>query len=461
MRIAEQPRAPASAEHEHADTQAAEREHADAQAAEREAALDELRVGGISLPESARIAIGSLMVNKLRTLLTALGVIIGVAAVVALLAIGRGSQDAITASITANGANLLTVRPGATNSGGVGGQVGSGQTLTNRDAAALADPANVPDALYVSPEFQSFAQIVAGSQNTNARVTGALPAYMPLHNISVAEGEFISDDHNTSAASVVVLGANVAATLFPDGPAVGQALRLNRQSFKVIGVLASQGGTGFGSMDDGVIVPLSTAQRKLFGGRAIGSGGSPLVSNIVIQARDKDSIDAALSEITATIRDQHGLPADGTGDDFSVLNQQDILNTVAQTAQVLTLFLSAIAAISLVVGGIGIMNIMLVSVRERTREIGLRKALGARERDILTQFLIEALSLSALGGLLGLLLGMLIAWLVNLSGQIRATVSIDSVVLAIGFAMMVGLFFGIEPARRAAKLDPIEALRYD
>jgi putative ABC transport system permease protein len=237
-------------------------------------------------------------------------------------------------------------------------------------------------------------------------------------------------------------------------------VRINRQSFQVIGILKSQGGTGFGSLDDSAMVPLSTAQRKLFGGRAI-SGGAALVSSIVVQAKDQASVDSALSEVTAILRDRHQLPNDGSSDDFSVLNQQDILNTVAQTAQVLTLFLGAIAAISLIVGGIGIMNIMLVSVRERTREIGLRKAIGAREQDILIQFLIEALSLSLVGGLIGLLIGILIAQAVNLSGMIKATVSIESVVLAVGFAMLIGLFFGIEPARRAARLDPIDALRYD
>jgi putative ABC transport system permease protein len=397
----------------------------------------------------------------MRTLLTALGVIIGVAAVVALMAIGRGSQDAITSSITANGANLLTIRGGAATQGGVRGQVGDSQTLTIEDAKALENPQNVPSATLVSPEYNGNGQFVAGSQNQSVRITGATSAYLPLHNLSIAEGDFISDDQVSSVASVVVLGSNVALSLFPNGDGLGQVVRINRQSFQVIGILKSQGGTGFGSLDDSAMVPLSTAQRKLFGGRAIGGGGAALVSSIVVQAKDQASVDSALSEVNAILRDRHQLPSDGSSDDFSVLNQQDILNTVAQTAQVLTLFLGAIAAISLIVGGIGIMNIMLVSVRERTREIGLRKAIGAREQDILIQFLIEALSLSLVGGLIGLLIGILIAQLVNLSGMIKATVSIESVVLAVGFAMLIGLFFGIEPARRAARLDPIDALRYD
>jgi putative ABC transport system permease protein len=422
--------------------------------------IAELQAGGISLAETLDIALRSLAANKLRTLLTALGVIIGVAAVVALMAIGRGSQESITSAITANGANLLTVRPGASNAGGVGGQVGSSQTLTTDDAKALADPQNVPDASLISPEYNSFGQLVAGSQNTNARITGAQPDYLGMHNLTLAEGDFITDDQVSSNANVAVLGANVAATLFPDGDALGQSLRVNRQSFKVVGVLASQGGGGFGSQDDGVIVPLSTAQRRLFGGRAI-SGGATLVSNIVVQAKDQDSVSKALDEITQTLRDRHNLPSNGSADDFSVINQQDILDSVIQTTQTLTLFLGAIAAISLIVGGIGIMNIMLVSVRERTREIGLRKAIGAREGDILTQFLIEALIISLLGALIGLALGILIALTVNLSGQIKAAPSFSAAALAVGFALAVGLFFGIAPARSAARLDPIDALRYD
>ena len=425
-----------------------------------ESAVAELQAGGISLSETLGIALKSLTANKLRTLLTALGIIIGVAAVVALMAIGKGSTASITSTITANGANLLTVRSGASSSSGVRGQVGSSQTLTADDAKALADTENVPDASLVSPEYSSFGQLVAGSQNTNAQVTGAEPAYLQVHNVSLAEGEFISDDELSSMSNVAVLGANVATTLFPDGDALGQSIRISGTGFRVVGVLASKGGSGFGSTDDGVIVPLSTAQRRLFGGRAI-SGGATLVSSIAVQAKDADSVSAALGEIQQTLRDRHGLPASGDGDDFSVINQQDILNSVASTTQTLTLFLGAIAAISLIVGGIGIMNIMLVSVRERTREIGLRKAIGAREGDILTQFMLEALTISLLGALIGLGLGVLIAFGVNLSGKLTAAPSVSAGLMAVGFAMAIGLFFGIAPARSAARLDPIEALRYD
>jgi putative ABC transport system permease protein len=419
-----------------------------------------LQVGGISLMETLEIALKSLTANKLRTLLTALGIIIGVAAVVALMAIGNGSQATITANITANGANLLTVRSGAPNTGGVRGAVGGGQTLTTKDADALADPQNVPDATLVSPEFNGNGQLVAGSYNTNANIIGVKPAYFTVHNITLGEGDFITDDNVTGMANLAVLGANVAGTLFPGDDALGQSLRINGQSFKVAGVLAAKGGTGFGSTDDAVMVPLSTAQRKLFGGRAI-RGGAALLSSIAVQAKDSDSVTAALDEVTQTLRTQHSLPSSGTEDDFSVINQQDILNSVASTTQTLTLFLGAIAAISLIVGGIGILNIRLVSVRERTREIGLRKALGAREGDILTQFMIEALTISLIGALIGLTLGILIAVIVSLTGLIKAVPSVSAAVLAVGFAMAIGLFFGIAPARSAARLDPIDALRYD
>ncbi|KPV50316.1 hypothetical protein SE17_27650, partial [Kouleothrix aurantiaca] len=362
----------------------------------------------MSFSETLSIALRSLTANKLRTLLTALGIIIGVAAVVALMAIGQGSQASITSTITANGANLLTVRSGASNAGGVRGGIGSSQTLTTEDAAALADPNNVPDASLISPEYNGNGQLVAGSQNTNAQIIGATPAYLAVHNASVASGDFFTSDDVSSMANVAVLGPNVAATLFPDSDALGQSVRINSQRFRVVGILASKGGTGFGSTDDGVIVPLGTAQRKLFGGRAV-NGGSTLVSGIAVQAKDANSVEAALGEIQQTLRTRHNLPENGDGDDFSVINQQDILNSVVSTTQTLTLFLGAIAAISLVVGGIGIMNIMLVSVRERTREIGLRKALGARESDILTQFMLEALTISLVGALLGLALGILIA----------------------------------------------------
>jgi putative ABC transport system permease protein len=426
-------------------------------ASDLDAQIDELLAGGIGWSETLRFALATLRGNPVRTLLTALGVLIGVAAVVALLAIGRGSQQSITSRITANGANLVTVRSGSSNSGGVRGAVGGSATLTLADATALADQSRAPDIAAVSPEYGSFAQLVAGDTNANAHVTGATPAYATVHNTTVASGSFITAEQQQSVAKVVVLGSSIATELFPNGDPVGQQVRIAGTPFTVVGVLKSTGGTGFGSADDGVFVPLSTAQRVLFGARAI--GGSWTVNTIAVQASSATTVDAAVSEIEAVLREQHKLPSDGSKDDFSAINQQTILETVTQTTQMLTLFLAAIAAISLVVGGIGIMNIMLVSVRERTKEIGLRKALGAREGDILLQFLFEALALSGAGGLLGLLLGSSIALIVNATGAMTAVLSWDVALLAFGFALAVGLFFGIAPARSAARLDPIVALR--
>jgi putative ABC transport system permease protein len=417
--------------------------------------VDIMEIGGISPLETIRIALDTLLANPLRTVLTALGVIIGVASVVALLAIGRGTQQTITDRITANGANLLTIRAAGATGGG-------NATLTIDDATALSDSANVPSALAVSPESSSVASLVAGSQNKTTIVLGVTSVYLSMHNNKLASGSFIDD--SVANSNVVVLGSKSATDLFPEQDPLGQQVRIRGLSFRVIGVLESKGASATGFDDDAVLVPLEVAQRKLFGGRVVASGGKAAVASIVVQARDEKGIDTLTSEIQAVLRQRHDLPTVlGTSDtdDFRIINQQDLINTLTETSRTMTLYLSAIAAISLIVGGIGIMNIMLVSVRERTREIGLRKAVGARERDILAQFIVEALALSTTGGLIGLLIGGAIAFVVNATGTSRALVSIESVALAVGFAMAVGLFFGIEPARRAARLDPIEALRYE
>ena len=415
---------------------------------------------GISLSESVRIALGNMMVNKLRSILTGLGVIIGVAAVVALLALGRGAQDRITASITANGANLLTVLPGSLDTGGFNQSGSRTRSLTIDDSKALADRARVPAAVRVSPEFSNFGSIAAASSNTSSMIIGATAIYLPIHNSTMAQGEFINDNYVNNAAHVAVLGAMVAGKLFQGDTAIGKTIKINGQRFKVIGVMAEKGRDAFGLVDNSVIVPLTTAQRYLFGQRA-STSGRPLVSEIIVQARDQASIQAAINQITSTLRQRHRLEEATKSNDFTIDNQQELINTIGESQRTITLYMGAIAAISLVVGGIGIMNIMLVSVRERTREIGLRKAIGARERDILIQFLIEALTMSTSGGIIGVLLGVLIAVVANESGQSRASVTPESVILAVGFAVAIGLFFGIEPARRAARLDPIESLRYE
>jgi putative ABC transport system permease protein len=418
----------------------------------QEAEEDDLETGGISLAQSIGLAWSTLMANMVRTVLTALGVIIGVASVVALLAIGDGSQVQITNQITSNGANLLTIRA-------AGAAGGGSATLTMDDVAAIQDPANVPDAVAVSAEGQGIASVVAGSISKNTIVIGATPVFQILHNYAMQFGSFITSDQAKS--NLVVLGGTAATNLFPGGSdPTGQTIRVKGINFTVIGVLQTKG-TSVSSFDDsGVIIPLAVGQQKVFGGRVQSANNSSAVATIVVQAKNKDSITATQNEVAALLRSRHNLPTNGSADDFTIANQQDQITTLTSTTRTLTIFLALIAAISLVVGGIGIMNIMLVSVRERTREIGLRKAIGARQRDILTQFMIEALMLSTTGGVIGLLIGVSIALIANATGTL-AVVSPNSVVLAVGFAMTVGLFFGIEPARRAAKLDPIEALRYE
>ena len=413
----------------------------------------------IRLGETLRIALKALLGNKVRSFLTALGVIIGVAAVVVLLALGRGAQEQITERLTANGANILTVVPGSLGRGGFSSG-GSNQKLTMEDAKALSDTSKVPSVSLVSPEASNFGTIAVGSRNSSGRVLGVTPDYATVHNQSVSSGEFITQGHVQSASSVAVIGARVVSSLFNGADPIGQYIRINGQRVKVVGVLASKGGDPFMSVDDSVLVPISTAQQKLFGAEVTPSG-QLAISSITVQARDQDSVDKAQQEVSGVLRARHKLPSSGSADDFTINNQKDLIDTLVSSQRTLTLYLGAIASISLIVGGIGIMNIMLMSVRERTREIGLRKAIGARERDILTQFLIEALMLSTSGGLIGVLIGIAIALVVNQTGQGRAVLSVDSMLLSVGVSTAIGLFFGIEPARRAAQLDPIVALRYE
>ena len=409
--------------------------------------------------ESVKIALSSLRANKLRTILTMLGIIIGVASVVALMAIGNGAQVAITSQISSIGSNLLTVFPGQQRRG-PGPAASQSQGLTLADAEALVKPGALPGAVTVAPIYQNGAQVVAGANNTQSSVVGVTPSYFSVRNLTVTRGQIFTESQVDGMRAVAVLGGNVAEDLFGLATPVGKTIRIKGQTFQVIGVLEKKGGSGFGSVDDQLFVPLSVAQLKLFGARAADTS-SPRISSVSIQVADAAQIDAVSAAIGAIMRKQHRLKADGSGDDFSVFNQADVLSSLNQITSVLTAFLGAIAGISLLVGGIGVMNIMLVSVTERTKEIGLRKAVGARRRDILQQFLTEALMVSLLGGIIGLLLGMLISFGVSLTGLITPVVTPSAVLLALGFSMAVGLFFGIYPARRAARLRPIEALRYD
>jgi putative ABC transport system permease protein len=387
-----------------------------------------------------------------------LGVIIGVASVVALLSIGNGASDAITASVAATGTNVLTVLPGSPDSRGPGSS-GAAQTLTLADAEAIGR-LNLP-ILGPAPQFGGSLQVVAPAADVGATVTGIVPAYLEINNLSLRAGGFIDESHVRGANHVAVLGSSLAGELFGSGEAVGQYVRIGAQRFRVIGVLNEEGSSGFGSsVDDQVFVPLPVAQQQLFGARTP-DGNGWLVSTIGVAVPASADIPGVQAQIQQLLRERHDLAADGSEDDFDVLDQASLLSTLNTVTDLLTVFLGAVAAISLLVGGIGIMNIMLVSVTERTREIGLRKAVGARGQDILLQFVVEALVLSTFGGLLGLLLGSAIPLTITLLGLLNAPVTASTVLIAVGFSMAVGLFFGIYPARRAARLNPIQALRHE
>ncbi len=411
--------------------------------------------------ESVRLSFRALGANKLRAMLTMLGIIIGVGAVIALLSVGQGAGAAITEQVQGIGSNLVFVFPGQASNSGVRGGFGSASTLTLADANALADRACCPAVAAVAPQYTRNAQITGGGTNTNTSVNGTTPSYLFIRNWRAASGRFIEQRDLESVARVAVLGKATAKTLFGAQDPVGQTIKINRIPFRVIGVMQEKGGTSFfgGNQDDIVLVPITTALQRLFGTTAQTAQGAPRVSAVLVSAASEKQMDVAMAQITQVLRQRHKIVYQQ--DDFTVLSQKDILGALNQITDILTIFLASIAAISLLVGGIGIMNIMLVSVTERTREIGIRKAVGARRRDILAQFLIEAITLSVTGGAIGILLGGGIGALVNMTGLIKTVVAPSSVALAVGFSVAVGLFFGLYPAARAAGLHPIDALRYE
>ncbi len=413
----------------------------------------------MTIIESIRIALRSLAANKLRAALTMLGIIIGVAAVIALMGIGRGAQQAINSQINSMGTNLIFVSPGSTSQAGVRTNQGSAQTLTYDDAVALSTE-GLSAVAAVAPEVRSGGQAVYQGNNVNTQIVGVTPEYETVRNFKVQSGEFINPANVTARSTVAVIGAGIMNNLFNGEDPVGQTLRINNVGFKVIGVLESKGGSGFGNQDDQILVPLTTVAARLQRGNFRGSN---LVNQISVQAAGDNQMAAAIQQISEVLRERHKIRFE---DDFTVRSQEDLLATANQITGVFTLFLGGVAGISLLVGGIGIMNIMLVSVTERTREIGIRKAIGATRGNILAQFLTEATVLSVMGGLIGVLLGMGIARAIStLSAggtfQLNSVVSLDSVLLATLFAMAIGLFFGIYPAYRAASLHPIDALRYE
>lgn len=407
--------------------------------------------------ESVKIALQSIASNKLRAGLTMLGIIIGAGAVIALVAAGAGAQAQVTERFESLGSNLLVISPGRVFVRGVSMGVASAQSLTNDDVEAITRLANSISA--IAPEYSTGAQVVYGNKNTQTTVLGVTPEYLTVRNWQIARGRFIETLDLKSQAKVVVLGASVVEDLFGETTLIdplGKTIKINRQNYQVIGIMASKGTAGgFQNLDDQVFIPLSTAQIK-FGG-----AGNRSLQAINVQVVSADKMDLAQAELTAILRASHGLVS-GQADDFVIQNQAQIVAMVQETSQTFTVLLGSIAAISLVVGGIGIMNIMLVSVTERTREIGIRKAVGAKRSDILAQFLVEAVVLSLTGGLIGVLAGYGAARVVTpLLGGTRALVTPESVAMSLSVSIAVGLFFGIYPASRAAALHPIEALRYE
>jgi len=399
-------------------------------------------------------AMQSLTVNKLRSGLTIIGIVIGVAAVIAIVSIGRGAQNTITGSIQGIGTNLLFVFSGGSEN------VRNPKPLTLGDAQAIADPFQAPSVAGVAPILRGTAELTAGGNSTTTSLEGVTPEYGPVRNMKVTEGSFISQENILGRASVVLLGTQVADDLFGRTEGlVGETVRIEGQPFRVIGMLESKGGSGFNNEDNRVLIPLTTAQTRL-----LRRPNRDQVDLIIAQAVSAEAVPNANDEIAQILRSRHRTAIGA--DDFTILTQEDFLSTAETITGVLTIFLGGIAAISLLVGGIGIMNIMLVSVTERTREIGLRKALGARRIDILVQFLAESSLLSLFGGLIGVGLGAVIASIVERIAAANGTpitpaIGIDTILMATLFSTAVGLFFGLYPANRAAGLEPVEALRYE
>jgi putative ABC transport system permease protein len=408
--------------------------------------------GGASLLQSAGSALEALTSNKLRSLLTTLGIIIGVGAVIVMISISQGASAAAQSRLGNLGPNVLTIIPGAQRSAGVNLGAGSLRTLTQGDADAIAS--QVSNVSGVSPVINVRGQVIFQNQNYQTTVQGVYPAYQQIDAWTMAEGSFFSDSDESSSTMVVVVGQTVVQNLFtPLGvDPVGQTIRISGQPFTVVGVLATKGASGVGNADDVIYVPFSTATRRL--------SSQSFVSQIAVQASSANAVNQVQADIQSLLEQRHNIPSGGT-DDFSIRNNNQILQTAQSVATTLTFLLVGVAAVSLVVGGIGIMNIMLVSVTERTREIGIRMAVGARRRDILSQFLIEAIFLSGVGGLIGIGIGIGAAIEVSHLGNLPVGISVFSVLLAFGVSALVGVLFGLYPAWRASRLDPITALRVD
>ncbi|RPI01366.1 MAG: FtsX-like permease family protein [Ignavibacteriae bacterium] len=395
----------------------------------------------------------ALLSNKARTSLTILGIVIGIASVIAMVSIGAGAQNTIESSIQSIGSNLITVMPGAQNGPGlqVSSGRGSAKTLTEADAEAILE--KVPNVKAVSPELSGRYQVTAKGTNTNTSVIGVIDSYASVRNLEVDEGTFITSQHLRNYSKVAVIGPTVRDDLFGEGAsAVGKTIRLKNVQFTIIGVTKPKGGNAFSSSDNSIFIPLQSAQRFL--------SGDTYVSTIGVQAADSKSMTQVQNDLTVVLLDRHKI-SDPQSADFSTLNQADILATASSVTDTFTILLGSVAGISLIVGGIGIMNMMLTTVTERTREIGLRKAIGAKAKDINLQFLAEAVTLTFAGGIIGVAFGWLASFGVSYFGILQTKVTIGSILLAFGISAAIGIIFGYYPAQRAAKLNPIEALRYE
>jgi putative ABC transport system permease protein len=395
----------------------------------------------------------ALSANKARSGLTMLGIIIGIASVIAMTAIGQGAQNSVSSSIQSMGANLLMIMPGATRTfGGPSGGRGGAQSLTLADANSITS--QVSNVVQVAREVSSRKQVIATGANTNTTILGTEPDYLVVRNVAIGEGDFISDQNVANGDKVAVLGPTTRDDLFGVGATgvVGQTIRINGMDYSIIGITVSKGGSGFSNADDMIYIPYTTAQQYI--------SGNKYLSEIDVQATSSSTSTQVQNDITTLLLANHNI-TDPTKADFNVLNEASIIATASSVTGTFTTLLAAVAGISLVVGGIGIMNMMLTTVTERTREIGLRKAIGAKKSDINKQFLVEAIMLTFTGGFIGIILGWLISFGVSYFGILQASVSVSSIILAFCVSAVIGIVFGYYPARRAAQLNPIDALRYE